>query len=192
MKPKSPWKIVALGGSVRPGSATMHAVQMVADTLRASGLAEVTVVDPARMSLPLPEATAEPDDVMHMITLVSSADAVILATPEYHGSYSSVIKLLIDHLGYPSALKGKPAALLGVAAGQPGATKALRHLADVCRHVGAEVLPGSVSLARVHQVFDADGRCNDPATEARLCSLAEMLLDRLGNEDALHGLEETA
>jgi len=33
---------------------------------------------------------------------VSDATGVIFATPEYHGSYSSVIKLVIEQLGFPS------------------------------------------------------------------------------------------
>jgi len=83
---------------------------------------------------------------------VSDATGVIFATPEYHGSYSSVIKLVIEQLGFPSVLSGKPIALLGVAAGSIGAIKALEHLRSVCSHVGAIVLPGPVSVAAVHKV----------------------------------------
>ena len=32
---------------------------------------------------------------------------VVLATPEYHGSFSSVMKLMIENLGFPSVLEGK-------------------------------------------------------------------------------------
>jgi NAD(P)H-dependent FMN reductase len=32
------------------------------------------------------------------------AAAIVLATPEYHGSFSSVLKLVIENLGFPSAL----------------------------------------------------------------------------------------
>ena len=59
------------------------------------------------------------------------------------------MKLLIDNLGFPSALSGKPVALLGVAAGRIGAIKALEHLRSVASHVGAQVLPGPVSVASV-------------------------------------------
>ncbi len=102
---------------------------------------------------------------------------MVLATPEYHGSYSSVIKLVIENLGFPSVMAGKPVALLGVAAGVIGAIKALEHLRSVCSHIGAIVLPGPVSVAGVEKVFDAEGRCLDPATEKRIRSVATNLID---------------
>ena len=36
---------------------------------------------------------------------------------EYHGSFSSVMKLVIENLGFPSTLSGKPVTLLGIAGG---------------------------------------------------------------------------
>ena len=99
---------------------------------------------------------------------VAAATGVILATPEYHGSYSSVMKLLIDNLGFPSALSGKPVALLGVAGGRIGAIKALEHLRSVASHIGALVLPGPVSVARVRTVFDDEGRALDDAVASMI------------------------
>ena len=53
-----------------------------------------------------------------------------------------------------------------------GAIKALEHLRSVCSHVGAIVLPGPVSVARVNEVFDDEGRCTDPGTENLIRGLA--------------------
>jgi len=55
--------------------------------------------------------------------------------------------------------------------------KALEHLRSVCSHVGAIVLPGSVSVARVQDLFDEQGRCGDEATERRIRSVATTLLN---------------
>ena len=74
-------------------------------------------------------------------------------------------KLIIENLGFPSVLASKPVALVGVAAGQIGAIKALEHLRSVLSHVGAIVLPGPVSVAGVQNVFDEEGRCVDEAIE---------------------------
>jgi FMN reductase len=103
----------------------------------------------------------------------------VLATPEYHGSFSSVTKLVIENLGFPSVLAGKPVALLGVAAGAIGAIKSLEQLRSVCAHVGAIALPLPVSVANVQKAFDADGRCLDPAVEKRVRGAATHLLDYL-------------
>ena len=45
-----------------------------------------------------------------------TSKALVLSTPEYHVSFSSVIKLVLENLGFPSVLSGKPIVLLGVAA----------------------------------------------------------------------------
>jgi len=58
-----------------------------------------------------------------------------------------------------------------------GAIKSLEALSSICQHVGAIVLPGPVSIARVQRVFDAEGRCLDPQVEKRIRSVATNLLD---------------
>lgn len=170
-------KIVAICGSVRPGNFTWKALCLVADEFKNKGV-EVQVIDPSTMDLPLPGANGSSSaDLQTLKETVSNATGIVLSTPEYHGSYSSVIKLLIENLGFPSVLAGKPVALLGVASGAIGAIKALEHLRSVCSHIGAIVLPGPVSIAGVNNVFDADGNCADEKVEKRIRSVATNLTD---------------
>ena len=168
--------IVAVKGSVRPGNYTGMALDLVADELSKQEGVDVHVVDPAELSLPLP-GSGGGGDGDKLQELIAGATGVVLSTPEYHGSYSSVIKLVIENLGFPSVLAGKPVALLGVAAGQIGAIKALEHLRSVCSHVGTIVLPGPVSVAGVQQVFSEDGQCLDERIEARIRGVATGLID---------------
>ncbi len=170
-------RIVAVKGSVRPGNYTSMALTLVVDELRSKGDVKVTVFDPATMKLALPGTQTDDPEVLALQKEMSEATGVVLSTPEYHGSYSSVIKLVIENLGFPSRLSGKPVALLGVAAGQIGAIKALEHLRSVCSHVGAIVLPGPVSIAVVRKAFDEHGRCLDPRIEARIRGLGTHLID---------------
>jgi FMN reductase len=97
-----------------------------------------------------------------MQELIRSADGVVLATPEYHGTFSSLMKLALENMGFPSPLKGKTVALLGVAGGRIGAVKSLEHLRSVAGHIGAVVVPKVVSVARVREAFDDQGNCLDP------------------------------
>ncbi len=169
-------RIVAINGSVRPGNFTGKALGVVIDELRKFKELSVEVFDPATMSLPLPGREGNSPSAKAFRKSVETATGVILATPEYHGSFSSVMKLVIENLGFPSVLSTKPIALLGVAAGQIGAIKSLEHLRSVCSHVGAIVLPGPVSVARVQQLFDDEGRCLDEVTEKRIRGLATNLM----------------
>ncbi len=41
-------------------------------------------------------------DAQRLQESVSRATGIILSTPEYHGSFSSTIKLVIENLGFPS------------------------------------------------------------------------------------------
>ena len=169
-------RIAVVCGSVRPGNYTRMAVEVVAASLSAHPDVSVEVVDPSEMELPLPGLPATSGSVSELQEAIRGATAVILATPEYNGSFSSVMKLVIENLGFPSVLGGKPVALLGVAGGSIGAIKSLEQLRGVCSHVGAIVLPGPVSIPHVRSAFNEDGECIDSVVEGRLQGLAEALL----------------
>ncbi len=170
-------RIAVITGSVRPGNYTGKAAALVMDEL--SKIDDVTAqfIDPASLDLLAPGAGPISESMKKLKDDVAGATGVILATPEYHGSFSSVMKLVIENLGFPSVLAGKPIALLGVAAGQIGAIKALEHLRSVCSHIGGIVLPGPVSVAGVQRLFDDDGNCLDEGVEKRIRSVATHLLD---------------
>lgn len=151
-----PLNIVAIQGSARPDNYTAKTLGVIEEAAQCIPGADLQIIDPTDLDLPLP---GEPStaDVEYIKAKVEEADGIILATPEYHGSYSSVMKLVIDNLGFPSVLKDKPVTLLGVAAGRIGAIKALEHLRSVASHVGALVLPQVVSVAEVREQFDEGG-----------------------------------
>lgn len=152
---------------------------MVATTLSDQG-AEVTTFDARELSLAFP-GMPPTEDAKHLQHVVVGADAVVLATPEYHGSFSAMTKLVIENMGFPSALKGKPVALLGVAAGRIGAIKSLEQLRGVCSHVGAYVLPQALSIAGVRSAIDQAGAVVDDPTHAALLRFAESIRVFFGN-----------
>lgn len=172
-------RIVILVGSVRPGNYTSMAAAIVADELAKDPNVEVKVVHPEHYRLALPGMPAPDSRAAELQQLVAGAAAVVIATPEYHGSFSAAIKLVIENLGFPSALSGKPVALLGVAAGSIGAIKSIEALRGVVSHIGALPLPMPVSLAHVQKLFGEDGTVRDAAAEKLLRQLAQSVLDYL-------------
>lgn len=171
-------KLVAIQGSVREGNYTAKALAIVTEVIAQLPDVSLEIIDPTHMQLALP-GRGVTDDALKMQAAIEGAHAVILATPEYHGSYSSVMKLVIENMGFPSRLSRKPVALLGVAAGRIGAIKALEHLRSVASHVGAIVLPGPVSIANVQSVFDEAGILNDEEVEKLIRKLVTGLIDYL-------------
>lgn len=170
-------RIVAILGTARPGNFTSKALALVIDEIEKQEDIVVDLIDPATMNLPLPGLGPDSVEPKTIQELVSKATGVVFSTPEYHGTYSSAAKLIIENLGFPSVLASKPVALMGVAAGQIGAIKALEHLRSVLSHVGAIVLPGPVSVAGVQNVFDEEGRCVDEAIEKMVRGVGTNLIE---------------
>ena len=154
-------KIATMSGSIQQNNNTDKALALVLDELNIMQDVEVVEIHLRDMKLAIPGSDMDGSDRVKLQEMIKGVDGVILATPEYHGSFSSLMKLSIENMGYPSAIKGKPVMLLGVASGKIGAVKSLEHLRSVCVHVGALVLPGSISIPNVRSVFDGQTTTGD-------------------------------
>ncbi|NND45868.1 MAG: NAD(P)H-dependent oxidoreductase [Xanthomonadales bacterium] len=167
--------IVCISGTNRPGNYTSMALAVMVEALQDSG-ETLTVFDAREMQLDFP-GHGETEDARQLKEAVAGATAVVIASPEYHGGVCAHTKLVIENLGFPSVLAGKPVALTGVAAGRIGAIKSLEQLRAICSHVGAVVLPGAVSIAGVRKAFDEDGNCQDASSAEALRNLADALVE---------------
>lgn len=166
--------IVSVSATGRPDNYTSKALAVVNDELAALGHSP-QLFDARQLELAFP-GKPPTEDALRLRSAVEAAAGVVLATPEYHGTFSAMTKLIIENLGFPSVLQGKPVALLGVAAGRIGAIKSLEQLRGVCAHVGGLVLPGAISIAGVRSAFDEDGNCVDQGAENALRRVASSLV----------------
>jgi len=92
--------VVAVTGSLREESATRVATRCALDGARALG-ATTDLVDLRTLDVPLFDADDEAaGDAPLLRERVGAADAVVLGTPVYHGSYSSVLKTALDYCGF--------------------------------------------------------------------------------------------
>ena len=96
--------ILLITGSVRAGSETRAAVEALAGILHRRDIAfEHWDLRERRLPLADPEyherADVHPDPaVRELAALARGADAMVLATPVYHNSFSGVLKTCLDHL----------------------------------------------------------------------------------------------
>jgi len=169
-------KIATVLGSLNKNGSCAHALNIIHNELGKSDHIIIIKIDPNDFALPFPGQTLSNSDEEKLQQLLSDVDGIIISTPEYHGSFSSVVKLIIENLGFPSVLSGKAISLLGVAGGSIGAIKSLEQLRSICSHVGSIVLPGPVSIPNVHSVFDKDGKCLNVKVEQRLRTLANEII----------------
>lgn len=166
-------RVAALTGSLRDASRTRVAAREALDAAAELG-AETDLVDLREFALPPFDADAdEPADAAALCERVRAADSVLLGTPVYHGSYSSVLKTALDYCGFDE-FENVTVGLLAVAGGRFPVT-ALDHLRSVMRALDAWVLPHEVAVPRASEAVDADGVVDAEVTE-RLETLGERLV----------------
>ena len=166
--------VVALCGSLRETSYTRRALSRALDGARAAGGTGM-VIDLREYDLPPldPDQEAQGDSDA-VVRRVREADAVLLGTPMYHGSYSGVLKNALDHCGFDE-FEDKTVGLLAVAGGGFPVT-ALDHLRSVCRALNAWVLPHQAAVPNAASQFDGDGIVDDRLDE-RVVALGRRVVE---------------
>jgi NAD(P)H-dependent FMN reductase len=155
--------VAALCGSLRDASYTRRALERALDGARAAGGAG-ELIDLRTYDLPPLDPDRETQgDSDAVVQRVRAADAVLLGTPMYHGSYSGVLKNALDHCGFDE-FEGKTVGLLAVAGGGFPVT-ALDHLRSVCRALDAWVLPHQTAIPNASAQFDDGGIADDRLDE---------------------------
>lgn len=144
--------VAAICGSLRDGSYTrvgLHRALAAADDAGAT----TDLVDLRELDLPVFDPdTAEPPGAADLCSRLRDADAIILGTPMYHGSYASPLKTALDYAGFDE-FEDATVGLLAVAGGSFPVT-ALDHLRAVCRAVNAWVLPTEVVIPRAREQIE--------------------------------------
>ena len=164
-------RVVGICGSLRPNGWTLAALKIALAGAKERG-ATAELLDLRDYNLPFcaggdPDAIQGNAGVQRLRQKVSEASGIILATPNYHGSLSGVLKNALDLMGFDE-FEGKMIGLVGVSGGGAGAFGALAGLRSVGRAVHAWVVPEQAAVANVDEVFDEAGNCKNPSIEQRL------------------------
>jgi FMN reductase len=170
-------KIVGIAGSLRPNSSSHQALGVAIQRVQALG-ADAQVLDLRQMQLPF--CNGEKDypgypDVIRLREAVQEADGLILATPEYHGSVSGVLKNALDLMSFDQ-LSNKVTGLISVLGGQSN-SNALNDLRIIMRWVHGWVIPEQVAIGQSWKAFDKDGKLLDEQLSQRFDQFAESLVE---------------
>ena len=165
--------VLGLVGSLREKSYTRLATAHALRGAEAAG-ATTELLDLREYDLPpLNPDMDEQGDSATVIDRVDNADAVILGSPMYHGSYSGVLKNALDYCGFDE-FEGKTVGLLAVSGGAFPVTT-LEHLRSVCRALNAWVLPHQAAVPKAHSAFE-DGEFVDGDIADRVATLGERVV----------------
>jgi FMN reductase len=162
--------VVGICGSIRDGSYTRNALEIALRGAEEGG-ATTELIDLRDYQLIFCDGKDDenkyPKDVFRLREAVRPARGIILATPEYHGGYSGVLKNALDLMGFDE-FEGKMLGLVGVSGGKMGAFGALNALREVGRALHAWVVPNQASVPEAWNVFDKKGELKDEGLEKRL------------------------
>jgi NAD(P)H-dependent FMN reductase len=166
--------VAAIPGSLREHSYTRIAARHALAAAAERG-ADTRMLDLREFDLPVYDADdGEAGDAQEFTRLVREADSVVLASPMYHGSYSSALKNALDYCGFDE-FENKTVGLLGVAGGSFPITT-LEHLRSVCRALDAWVLPHQAAVPRVSSQIE-DGEFRDEDIAERVAVLGERAVE---------------
>ena len=172
--------VVGLCGSLRDGSGTRIALRRALSSAADAG-ARTTLVDLRSYDLPpFDPDDSDAGDAEALRSVVADADAVVLGTPMYHGSFAAPLKNALDYCG-SDEFAGTTVGLLSVAGGA-FPRQALGHLRTVCRSLHAWTLPNQVAVPNASSTV-ADGRLAEPDVAHRVERLGEELVRYAGVAD---------
>jgi NAD(P)H-dependent FMN reductase len=147
-------RVVAICGSLREESHTRKGLGHALDRAAETG-GETELLDLREWDLPVYDADASDAGGAAAFTArVREADAILLGTPVYHGSYATPLKNALDYCGFDE-FENKTVGLLAVAGGSFPIT-ALEHLRSVCRALNAWVLPHQAAIPKASDAFEGD------------------------------------
>ncbi|MFB8372529.1 NADPH-dependent FMN reductase [Paenibacillus taichungensis] len=119
--------IIILAGSNRKNATSTRLGEYAAEVISGQGH-EASLFDLYQTPLPFyapDEKQNEDQNLSDLNTRMLAADAIILSTPEYHGSISGVLKNALDHLSQ-AHFSGKPVLSISSAGGAVGVSSLLQ------------------------------------------------------------------
>ena len=170
--------VTILTGSNHEGARSSKLGAHIASLIDAEGH-DARLFDLHQRPVPLFSEKGGADDNENVVTLkqwVAEAKALVIVTPEYHGSLSGVLKNAIDYLW--KEFDGTPVLSASIAGGAVG-TSSLIHLQTIMRNVHAINSPEWISMGRGDD-FDESGAPADERSAKRIAKACAYLLSMAG------------
>ncbi len=184
-------KILAFGGSLRAASYNHKLATIAARGARGAG-AQVTLIRLRDFPLPIFDQDLEddkgmPENAAKLKALFAEHDGLLIASPEYNSGITAALKNAIDWVSRAtsddepplSALAGKTAAILAGSPGGLGGSRGLAQLRTLLENIRVTVLPGQVSIPKVHEIMDDDGELGDAGLRDQILDLGASLARKL-------------
>lgn len=174
-------KILAFAGSLRKHSYNKRVLKSAIKGAENAG-AEVTFIDLNDFAMPiynadLQETEGFPENAEKFQQILLEHDGLLIASPEYNGSFPAALKNSIDwasrangDLKAGDCFKGKTAAIITASPGSFGGIRCLGHLRDLLTILQVQTLPFEIAVSGVSRMFDGD---SDEITDEKMRAMLE-------------------
>jgi NAD(P)H-dependent FMN reductase len=182
-------KLLAFAGSTRTGSLNQALLDLAVVEARARG-AEVTAIRLKDFALPLYDGDLEQADfpaaARELKGLFQSHDGFLIASPEYNGSVSGVLKNAIDWVSRPtdgetltalSGFRGKVAGLMAASISPFGGLRGITHMRQILGTIQTLVATEQVLVPFAHGAFDESWALKEALPAQLLGGLAARVID---------------
>jgi chromate reductase len=175
--------VLGISGSLRADSFNTALLGAAAALLPAAArmplLTDLALVPPYSEEEDVEPASAP---VERLRSRIETADALLIATPEYNGSIPGQLKNAVDWASRPypdNALRRKPVAVIGASTGVFGAIWAQAELRKVLTTAGADVLDDELPIGTAEEAFAEDRTLADRELSRRLEHILRDLMSRV-------------
>lgn len=182
-------KLLAFAGSTRTGSLNQALLDLAVAEARARG-AEVTAIRLKDFALPIYdgdlEQSAFPATARELKALFQAHDGFLIASPEYNGSISGVLKNAIDWVSRPtdgealtalSGFRGKVAGLMAASISPFGGLRGITHMRQILGTIQTLVATEQVLVPFAHGAFDESWALKEALPAQLLGGLAARVID---------------
>ena len=186
----TPLPLLVFAGSTRAKSFNRQ-LATAASTYAGTAGAQVTHLELADFDLPIYNADLEargtPAAAVKLKEIFHAHPAWIIASPEYNGSYTALLKNTIDWASSPvngnaewqdgtKPFRGKVVGVLSASPGALGGLRSLSHLTPLLLNLQCWVAPKQFARSRAGEAFDPDGQLSTEAARNAMHGVVDQVL----------------
>lgn len=190
MTTHTPPRILVFAGSARENSFNKRLARLAAERVEHVG-GQATFIDLRDYPLPLYDGDLEsreglPANVRSLQALLAKHQGLLLASPEYNGFITPLMKNTLDWISRPDGensglalFADRVAAVVSASPGALGGMRSLALLRQLLSNLGVTVLPNPLAIPRAAQAFSEAGELADEGQRERLDAVCKRLVSTL-------------
>ena len=175
--------IVGIGGTTRPNSSTEKALRFALGVCEKEGAETILFDGPTLEKIPhyAPEKPERGVEARDLVEACRRADALIVATPGYHGTISGMVKNALDYTedmreDAEPYLFGRAVGCIATGAGWQGTVSAMEALRSVVHALRGWPTPLGAAINTSQPVFSPDGDPTDERVQFQLTTVAQEVM----------------